>query len=49
MRWPLAGCAQRPLVAEGEQWPLVLRTVLPAEVLLLRAFDRVLGPLDGAL
>eukprot|EP00914_Ancora_sagittata_P010446 GHVO01020137.1.p1 GENE.GHVO01020137.1~~GHVO01020137.1.p1 ORF type:complete len:180 (-),score=27.28 GHVO01020137.1:36-575(-) len=31
----LAGCAQRPPVAEGEQWPLVLRTVLPAEVLLL--------------
>src|SRR5574343_1365078 len=31
----LAGCAQRPTVTEGEQWPLVLRTVLPAEVLLL--------------
>lgn len=31
----LAGCVHRPPSAEGDQWPLVLRTVLPAEVLLL--------------
>jgi uncharacterized iron-regulated protein len=31
----LAGCAHRPPSATGAQWPLVLRTVLPADVLLL--------------
>ncbi len=31
----LAGCAHRPPSATGTQWPLVLRTVLPADVLLL--------------
>ena len=31
----LAGCAHRPPSATGTQWPLVLRTLLPADVLLL--------------
>lgn len=29
------GCAHRPPSTSGDQWPLVLRTVLPADVLLL--------------
>jgi uncharacterized iron-regulated protein len=31
----LAGCAHRPPSASGSEWPLVLRTVLPADTLLL--------------